>query len=369
MSKNEFKDSLGNNPFIQSYYAELVSMSKLKYNVDVLNNEQEERIQVLISELQAKISDVPTLVSNSVTGIKLQVPLVETMNSLETVENGIFSYEGTVFNRTESPISKLLDNMLKDRNVFKDKMLKAKASGDASMAVVFDNTQKVKKEIANSLYGVLGLKQFFLFNKDIAQSITVNCSYQLQQLITQGEKVFSNRVILRNNNELFDFLLFNTNIDNIFNYSKFNFNTDDINEINIIISEFFKPGTELLTEEDISNKIKSYLKFDIDERTKDLINKFIPLIISNKFLLYRFTYLNDINKFLSDTDYLTNFLTENQDNILSLDKFNEKEFIKELSKIFSPLLSILVFDSSTQENQDDLCNNYTRQIVLMSDKL
>ena len=35
--------------------------------------------------------------------------------------------------------------MLKDRNVFKDKMLKAKASGDASMAVVFDNTQKVKK--------------------------------------------------------------------------------------------------------------------------------------------------------------------------------------------------------------------------------
>ena len=56
-------------------------MSKLKYNVDVLNNEQEERIQVLISELQAKISDVPTLVSNSVTGIKLQVPLVETMNS------------------------------------------------------------------------------------------------------------------------------------------------------------------------------------------------------------------------------------------------------------------------------------------------
>ena len=64
---------------------------------------------------------------------------------------------------------------------------------------------------------------------------------------------------------------------------------------------------------------------------------------------------------------MTNFLTENQDNILSLDKFNEKEFIKELSKIFSPLLSILVFDSSTQENQDDLCNNYTRQIVLMSD--
>lgn len=145
------------NPFLSSMEAELINLSRLKHNTpsDIgISIEQHEKVlDILIDFVDNRFVDVNTEVSNSVLGYNAVQPFINTMNTLEHTMGGFFNYDGTVFNPEDSPISVLLDNMLIARSVFKKKMLVSKSEGDNSMAVVNDNLQKVKKEVANSFVG------------------------------------------------------------------------------------------------------------------------------------------------------------------------------------------------------------------------
>lgn len=145
------------SPFIRTFEQELITLSKLKYGIPnnfFLDPEQYERVQdILIEFIDTRFVDVNTEVSNSVIDYSAIQPFITTMDTLEHTMGGLFNYDGTVFSPEESPISVLLDNMLIARSVFKKKMLVSKAEGDNSMAVVNDNLQKVKKEVANSFVG------------------------------------------------------------------------------------------------------------------------------------------------------------------------------------------------------------------------
>lgn len=146
-----------NSPFLVSLEKELTNLSRLKHSIqttDILPPEHYEKVlDILIEFIETRFVDVNTEVSNSVLGYNAVQPFIGTMNTLEHTMGGLFNYDGTVFNPESSPISVLLDNMLIARSVFKKKMLVSKSEGDNSMAVVNDNLQKVKKEVANSFVG------------------------------------------------------------------------------------------------------------------------------------------------------------------------------------------------------------------------
>ena len=276
---------LESNPlFAGKFFDELVDMSKIKHNVDELDEEMLERVAVVLQNQLSILKDIKTPFSNTLLDTEVDYPFVESMESFFR-EGHIFSYKG-IFSSDKSPIGDLLADMLASRGIYKKKMLEAKANGDDAKARLYDNIQKLKKEVANSLYGVLGEIRFFLYNLTTASSITGNCKNQLQTLISQLEKILTGRVILRDINEVNSYIFNNASGIEELDYLGF---FDLIDEPYAQFNTYdYKAAAE---------EVFSYCQFELSEPQKEDITSYLKSIFDNENLKARFYFLNDMERF------------------------------------------------------------------------
>ena len=352
------EDYFKNSPeFSVSYYRDLEQMAIVKYGS--IDDKIRSSIDSIFLEEMSKVKDVQKTFYMPYEENKVQsMNFIQTMDYLKCNLNAIFSFNG-IFKREKSPIAVFLQKMIDDRSYFKGLMLKAKESGDELKAALYDQMQKFKKEVANSVFGVLGLPSFFLFNPIVAGSITGNAATQLQILINQIEKIYGGRVVLRNYEELIDYInsnliYSNIEVDDIFSFFN-DLDFDDFTSFN---------------ENKLKEKLLSYCQFDINNETpvaREYLDSLIMFIFSDPIQTLRFYFLNDISKFLNSSTRLENTIVKLKDNICSLGNFNEKEMNKEFDVEIKPYLEMFLIDKSIQAYQDQLSKNYNRTTVRMSD--
>jgi len=353
---------LSHSPFFaKPFYKELEELAMLKHKTHTITDNMRNRInEVFVSEMN-KVQDknetfIEPFDKENPTKI---LGLVKTCDFLVREKQAIFTFNG-IFEREKSPIAQILENKLIERGIYKKKMLKNKADGDEKNARLNDSIQKFKKEVANSLFGVLGLKSFFLFNTITAGSITGNSATQLQLLINQIEKMFGGRVILRNYSEVVAYLTENTeyrdiNLEDSFNY---------FNKLNY--EEFYK-----FDDTTLFNLISSYCQFDIEDDLSPVQVDFIKTlcfnIVNDDKNRLRFYFLNNISRFLSSSSKLEDSIVTLKDNLCSLNDFNEKEMDNYFDEHLADYFKMYLFDWSIQGEQDNLARNYTRTCVMVSD--
>ena len=346
--------------FEEPYYKELVKMSKQKYGVDELTSEMKDRVDSVYREQLSKMNDVTKHFKMPFYGNgEGDFKYIKTMNNMLEKEDAIFSFNG-IFKKEKSFIAYILEDASKDRGKFKKMMLEERAKGNEKGYKLYDSFQKFKKEVMNSIYGVLGLHSFFLFNLLTASSITGDCSNQLQILITQVEKTYGGRVILRDYIELTSYLL-NNMIDadesKVSEYYQF-FNLLDKNK-------FYNFDHDALLE-----RLSGYCQFDLDsisEAESIYLSSIIEEILSNPVQKFRFYFLNDVKTFLESSDRLENLIRSMADNVCSLEGFKEKEFTKTMDNEFKDIFIELLVDKFIQHDCDYLCCNFERTTVMMSD--
>lgn len=359
---------------LKDYYKELERLAVIKYGE--MTDEVQLRVQKVFDEQVEKIKDKEVEFINPFPNNGSLVKEVETVNFLQKVDelianDSVFTYLGLFESKKNpSPVSKLLLKMLKDRSKFKSLMLKSKAEGDETLARLYDNTQKLKKEIANSLYGILGLKSFFLFNTITSGSVTGNSSYQIRTLISQAEKIYGGRVILRDFEDLFQFLTGNY-IDFTNQCSEEELSRISGERLNNFFRNQDKDKLNSFNEEELLSKIKNkYCTFDFDslsEKQKETVDFLIARIFQSPLNKVRFYYLNELELFLKDSPVIREIIIDNKDNICNLESFNEKEMNEIFDEKFLPFIQYFLYDRAIQKNQNDLVTNYPRTTVVISD--
>ncbi|WP_049891820.1 DNA polymerase domain-containing protein [Haloquadratum walsbyi] len=107
------------------------------------------------------------------------------------------SPNGIYFDRREDGIFReLIDEAIDLKESYRDKKNDAGDRGDREAVATWGERYAVAKTITNSIYGVLGWEHFFLYDKDVAEAITVlgrKCIKRTAQYVeeeTEGEVLY-----------------------------------------------------------------------------------------------------------------------------------------------------------------------------------
>jgi hypothetical protein len=351
--------NLKSTKFFQELYAEIEQMALIKYGK--IDAAIRSRIDTIFNRQLEKYTPAKTQVLDPHTEQYYEVSILDTMDRLERMDC-IFTYR-SVFSKDRSPISDLLIDRLEERDRNKKLMLEAKSAGNHMMATLYDMVQKFMKEVANSIYGVLGEKNFFLYNPSTAGAITGNCAQQLKTLINQIEKIYGKRIILKDLDELFEYLYVNF-IDKKIPFKSVKETFDFFDRLDP--TEWVnKTDPEVIIEE-LFGYVENYdEKNDADKIIA--IKKLLERICLDPVLRLRLYMLNDINNFLKSSTYIKRYIIENVDNICNLNNFNEKKLFSDLDRDLLPYLENFLYDDHIQSNQHELATKYKRSVVLASD--
>jgi len=133
---------------------------QIGYYLSYDRNNLPNKIEIIVDPFYSQESHV-------ITKEKL-IDLVENKKLIHTI-NGCFflPHEQEI-----SYYSQILEDLLKSRKIYKNKMFEAMTVGDKDKESLYDIKQKVYKVLANSIYGILGNNYFRFFNIDCAKSIT-----------------------------------------------------------------------------------------------------------------------------------------------------------------------------------------------------
>lgn len=104
---------------------------------------------------------------------------------------------GIWFSRQEDGIFKeLVDEAIDLKETYRDKANTAREQNNREMVAKWDERYAVAKTITNSIYGVLGWEQFFLYDKDVAEAVTllgqacIKRSARFVEEDTEGEVIY-----------------------------------------------------------------------------------------------------------------------------------------------------------------------------------
>lgn len=359
--------------FFDDYKNEMVSLYKIKYNKMELDEEDYYKIETLFNKYLKERYKPKTIEISNTTKQNLDeesktVDFIKTYDSCR--EKGyIFSLSHGVFKNGNSLFLNKWDGLKTARDISKNKMKEALKLNLKAQADMYNGHQNVKKRNANGLYGACGESNFILYNVDVISNLTGTCFYVLTSTINQIEKILGSRIILRNENEFLSYISYLMKKDlstlkdfndtfGILNNLKQTLNESDIDYIyNRYISYLQKDENghnNLTLDEELSEDTKIQLK--------DLLTYLYNNDL-NRFALFK--YNCDLNTFMDDTDFIYKMMENNFENYIS-EKFNEHEF-KEKNKDIKILLNALVYEDNFQYDVQDLCDNYKRSTVMLSD--
>ncbi len=117
-------------------------------------------------------------------------------------------YDGSI----DSIVKYNLEKKAKQRKAFKDKMKQSAVEGDHVKEKMFDNSQKVVKELSNSLYGVLNVSAFSLFNSYSANAITAIGRDQGEMIIRASELAIGGNFKFENTTDLMNYVMVNSQL-------------------------------------------------------------------------------------------------------------------------------------------------------------
>lgn len=346
--------------FFDNYLNELKEIYKLRYNKFELTEEDNIKILNYFNKIvEDNYKPLTVNISNTtVQEINQPCKKVDFIDMYDKCrkENAVFSLSHGVYKRDKSQVIEIWDEQIIRRNEFKIKMKDSLKVLDLKYASLYDRYQKVFKEVANALYGGFGEENFVFYDINNISNLTGTCFYTLLTTINQIEKVLGNRLILRNNQELIDYV----------NYL-FNKDIKGINEENDLAKTILRNENY---DDDIIfiyNTLKGYCRYELDEEFFDSLFDKIKskLKVSEPFRLSLFKYNCNFVKMNSDTSLFLFMINNDKENYFS-NSFSEKVFSSN-NKDIKTILDKLVYDDFLQSNLLDLCDNYKRTTVMLSD--
>lgn len=257
----------------------------------------------------------------------------------------------------ESLILKIWSDQTVRRNDFKNKMKEAMADLNKLLEIMFNGYQRAFKEVANAIFGACGESSFPFYDIGNISNLTGTCFYVLLSTINEIEKVLGNRVILRNDKEVISYLSYLTK--------------KDVNFLDTYKDHaIYKQIVNKISDNDIdelADKIISYCRYNINESMKSHIKRVITSVWTNlsderKMV---FKYNSNFIKFDQDSDIFYNMISNDFENYID-PSYSEKKF-KAASTIYINLMKDFVFDDFLQADLLDLCDNYKREVVKLSD--
>ena len=328
---------------------ELQTMYKRKYNKETLTESDIDKITSVFNQEMEKLHDIQTVVHRPLYGDSATVNLIQFIDSI--LPDHFISYNGTIFKKEMSPVTDVISNFLAQRAIIKKQMFEYKANGDTLNAMIYNVKQNTKKLYANTIYGALGLKTFFLYNIDTVSTVTGNAREQLKTIILQLEKLFGNRVRMNSVDQLIEYITSNT-LNNI--------HIDDIN-INDITSSDYK----MMELDELYQKFTSYLTVPITKVDENRIRLVISNIIKNDFMRLRLSYINELEKFLTDFG-LEDVIKSDLDNLTNIEDYDAKKFISVMENSDLKYIEQLVYDNHIQDDMVEMVDK-PRASVLTTD--
>ena len=352
-------------PFFDEYLTEIETLYKLKYGKSELDDNDRNKIKAYFEEkVKPKYKPIDIEIANTCIQDLDEKPLKKDMISLydqSRAEDCIFSLSHGVFKNKKSQILEIWSEQGVRRNEFKNKMKEELKNNNLVKASTYNGYQKMFKENANALYGVFGEASFTFYDINNISNVTGCCVQILLTTINGIEKVLGNRVIIRNEQELFDYLSYLYNKDTKPYYE---LEENKFELIDIVKQAVSDTNSSI---EYIYSKLEKYCTFSIKENTKDKIltilnNVFTSDNIARKII---FMYNSNFEKLIKDTDIFRKMVSNDFDNYIS-DKYSEHAF-KEASNNYKTFLELTVYDDFIQSNLLDIADNYNRSVVMLSD--
>jgi DNA polymerase elongation subunit (family B) len=345
------------------FFDELCSLSYLKNSK--LGKEELKKIKkVFVNETTKNWKPNDISVYNSIKDEEYTVNVEKYFNRIKN-GNYILALDDSVFDKGDSLFVDIIDGFLIERSTYKNLQKDAMRNKNESLKTLYEIYQKVFKEFANSLYGAMGLNTFFLFNIDVVSSVTGTCKSLLLQTITKYEEIFGGRVIIRNDKELMTYL---TNINKKYLMPiDYEANTNELHKM-IYLDFIDKSKEKKIGVKKTLKKILSFCKYNYTEYTEELITNVLNNHRDNYLKLMQFYYNANLEEFLDSAQVLIQQLVyENFDN-LSSKKFDEHKFVvSDINKFFERFVKDMVFNKTLVVNALDICDNYQRKSVLLTD--
>lgn len=346
--------------FFESYRDEIIENYKLKYKKVVLDENDYEYIDKFINEkIMPLYNPVDIYVSNTTLTDPDAPPVKKDFLQLYDTcrkEGKVFSLSHGVYNNEKSQYLDIWDEQLIRRNEFKVKMKDALKALNFILVHLNNGYQRVFKENANAIYGASGEENFTFYDINSISNLTGTCYYTLLTTINQIEKVLGNRVILRSDQELFDYLIYlNKKPYNEIINMKDDFLDSLVNNINSNDNEF------------VYEQILSYCKYYISDEVKENLKHIIDGIFESEdnYRKLIFKYNSNLKKLSSETDIFNIMINNDFENYIS-ETYDEHKF-KEKNVNIRKILNTFVYDDFLQSELLDLCDNYKRSTVMLSD--
>lgn len=347
--------------YFNEYLNELESIYKIKYNKQVLDEIDKQKVLAYFNEkIKPRYKAKKIKISN--TTLQYHDEPVKEVDFVSLYDqcreqNCTFSLSHGVFKDEKSQILEIWDEQMIRRNEFKNKMKDMLKENNTVMANLYNNYQKIFKENANAMYGSFGESSFVFYDVNNISNLTGTCYYVLLSTINEIEKVIGGRVLLRDSQELFDYLVYLNN-KNISRYSE------------LIIPELKEKLEEHISDKDVEeicSIIKSYCQFQVNDKIYDIIKNTIENVFKSNDIAKKllFKYNCKFLKFIKDTNLFDYMIRLDFENFVS-NKYNEHQFSEKNNNV-KELLELLVFDDYLQSDLLDLADNYKRSTVMLSD--
>lgn len=342
--------------YFEKYKEEVSNIYKIKYNKQILTEEDNKKIDNFLTNLKDLYKPIKISISNTtVQTIGEKEKEVDFISLYDNCRKSgyVFSLSHGVYKNEKSQFLNIWDEQIIRRKEFKEKMKDELKLQNYAKVSLYNNFQKVFKEIANAIYGASGEENFIFYDINSISNLTGTCYYTLLTTINQIEKILGNRVLLRSEQELLDYLSYIMDKDT---------SLDDKDNV------YYKKALDKIKEEDkqyIFNKIKSYCIFDLSDDIINVLNNFISFIYNNVDKFIALKYNANFSKVVEDLDIFRYMIEEDFENFINM-KFDEHQF-KTKSKNAKNFLESFVYDDFLQSDLLDLCDNYKRSTVMLSD--
>ena len=271
----------------------------------------------------------------------------------------VFGTNGAVYKAPDSPAKSFLKLMMSRRKVAKKEMLKAKSDGDTARATMLDVQQLKFKESANSLYGLLNLKAFFLYCPISANAITSASRNQAYYIINNFECTIGKRFVFETFADVITFLNKNTSeyvslatgisqdkfLDAAKKEAKFNY---------------------LETVEEFIDKIKKGFQFKTNEQELLLLKTIVSGIFENESDKHKFSLMGKMKDLFENSVTIDKSIEynhfpekENEEN-----QFSEKDWHNFCEDLLVVCSYITLYSLPEAER---IAKNYDRTVTVLSD--
>lgn len=345
--------------FFDEYKKEIETIYKLKYKKDNLDESDKKNIDLFVNELMKSYKQSTIKIKNTtlqeIGEPEKEIDFIQFYDSCRN-NNAVFSLSHGAYKGEKSQILEIWDEQITRRKEFKEKMKDELKVQNYAKVSLYNNFQKVFKENANALYGAFGEENFCFYDINSISNLTGTCYYTLLTTINQIEKILGNRILLRNRQEVFD-------------YISYLYNKDTSPLLKLTNNIIYRSSLDKISNSDIEyvlNKFKEYMTFDDDELIdiiKDIIYDVFMSEDNDRKLIFK--YNCNFIKLVEDTDIFKYMIDCDFENFLS-SKYDEHKF-KETSVDIKSILETIVYDDFLQSNLLDLCDNYKRSVVMLSD--